>query len=200
MERDKNLDREWIKRRIKVVLEHYGVFDALTEIGVELQDRDTSMQIKCPWHGADDNPSARYYSGPDSRFHCFTCKLHLNGIDILAKSRGIEFMRALSELEHRFNIKVPRQPKIDIGLPTDKNSSYMSEAWADVPRVLTMFELKLIRIRDRVALSDYIKWCRVIDAVRWDLDHNGSQTPDMVSALIKLKDIIDRTVQDHANI
>jgi len=185
-------DQEWVRTRVTAVLDAYSAFEALTENGVELVDKDTDLQIRCPWHGADNKPSGRYYSRPYPHFHCYTCKLHLNGIDVYAKFRGMEFMRALSELERRFSIKIPRRPEVSVGLPMDRSGAYESEAWADVPRVLVMLETKLSRLRDRVALLDYVKWCRVVDAVRWDLDRSGGNgTPDMVAILMKLKSIME---------
>jgi hypothetical protein len=201
---DRTADQEWVKERIKAVSERYDVFDALIECGVELGERDMTTQIQCPLpgHGPDNRPSARYYaadgSGP-AHFYCFKCKINHNGISMMAALRGMEFMRALAELEHRFSIKTPRRPEVSIGVPEDKSGAYESEAWADVPRVLAMLETKLVRLRDKTALLDYVKWCRVIDAVRWDLDHcGGVANPNMVSVLMKLKIIMGRA--GHADI
>lgn len=192
---DKTLDQEWVRERIKAVSERYDAFDALVESGIELAERDFTVQISCPFpeHGPDNTPSARYYAADGSdraHFYCFKCRIRLDGIGLLAKMRGIEFMRALSELERRFGIKVPRRPDVSIGVPTDKGST--SEAWGDVPRVLNHLEKKLSRVRNKASMLEYVKWCRVIDAVRWDLDHNGGKsTPDMVAVLMKLKTVMD---------
>jgi DNA primase len=169
----------------------------MLEAGIELIDKDTELQIRCPWHGPDNTPSARYYAGQDPHFHCFTCKLHMRGIDIFGKLHNLKFMGALSELERRFNIKVPRRPETDIEAPEDRNGQYQSKAWDDIPRVMDMLEAKLLRLRNSVPMTDYIKWCRILDAIRWDLDHNGGQPlPQMSIALSKLRNMMGGVKQD----
>jgi len=203
---DRTTDQEWVQERIKAVSERYDAFDALIESGMELVAKDVTMQIPCPLpgHGPDNRPSARYYAADGSNpshFYCFKCKERLEGIGMMARLRGMEFMRALAELERRFNVKIPRRPDAKIDVPADKSGSYESQAWTDVPRVLIALEAKLLRLRDRVALLDYVKWCRVVDAVRWDLDHcGGIATPDMVLALMKLKSIMDNSGQNNADL
>lgn len=174
----------------------YDAHDALLECGVEMGDKESTVQIPCPLpgHGPDNKPSARYYSASGSgpaHFYCFKCRVNLNGIGLFAKVRGMEFMRALSELERRFGIRVPPKPDVQVNALADRGQ--VSEAWGDVPRMLSHLENKLKRVRNRVSMLEYVKWCRVVDAVRWDLDMNGGiQSPDMVGVLVKLKDIMDK--------
>lgn len=187
---------DWIKRRVKAVLESYSVYDALTENGVELIDQHTDLQIACPFpgHGPDRRPSARYYSGGgrDPVFHCFKCKFHLNSIGIYSKFKNTNFMDALSELERRFSIRVSRKPDApEFKDPVERGADYISSQWQDVPRMLKLLEDKLIRLRNKVPLIDFVKFCRVLDAVSWDFDHTGKSTPEMISALQKLRSKIE---------
>jgi hypothetical protein len=82
-------------------------------------------------------------------------------------------------------------------MPQDRSGAYESKAWSDVPRMLDLLESKLLRLRSSAALLDYIKWCRVLDAVQWDLDHNGGQpTPQMVLILAQLRDAMNKCMQN----
>lgn len=195
-------DQQWVRDRIAAVSERYDAFDALIENGIELEDRVVTMQIQCPLpgHGPDNKPSARFYAADSSgpcHFYCFKCKERLDGIGLLAKLRGMEFMRALSELERRFGVKIARRPDASIEAPVDKSGAYESQAWSDMPRVMEMMEAKLLRMRSHVPLIDYVKWCRLLDAIRWDLDHNGGQPlPQMATALAKLRGVMDKAKQD----
>lgn len=186
--------QEWVARRAKAVLEVYTAFDALTENGIELQDRGEDMQIPCPFHN-DTRPSARYYArgGNDCRFHCFKCKYHLHGIDLFMKFKNLDFITALVELERRFRIKVPRRPEApDIKDPVDRASNYVSDAWADAPRVIKILEARLPKLRGSIPMADYVKFCRVLDSVQWDLDRSeGVTTPDMVQILGVVKRMMD---------
>jgi hypothetical protein len=40
-------------------------------------------------------------------------------------------------------------------------------------------------------MSDYIKFCRLIDSVRYDNDKTHTSTPDMAAALLKAMSMID---------
>jgi hypothetical protein len=101
-------------------------------------------------------------------------------------------MDALTELERRFRIKIPRKPEgPTIVDPVDRGSSYVSDKWHDVPRVLALLEQKLLRIRDKCAMVDYVKFCRVIDAIRYDFDKTEKVTPDMVAVLRRAGSMMD---------
>jgi len=192
---DRQEVKDWIKRRVEAVFKVYTVFQCLTEHGVELVDPATPLQISCNFHGADQKPSARYYPSTSGRdhFHCFTCKLHLNAIDLFARFEGKDFMEALKELERRNKISVPRVPDAaSYAEPLDRGSEYQSEAWADIPRVLNTLESKLIRVRNKVPLSDFVKWCRVMDLILWDFEKSqGKATPEMAKTLSKLRNLMD---------
>jgi len=105
-------------------------------------------------------------------------------------------MQALSDLEQRFGIKIPKRPESpDIKEPADKGAQYQSEAWSDVPRVLVLMEKKLERMRDRIPLIDFVRFCKVVDTIQWDLTHNGNKaTPEMSQALMKLRELMDKSM------
>jgi len=185
--------RKWIDRRVSAIKAVYGTYDCLTENGVELVDENTDLQISCPFH-KDRRPSARYYATASGspHFHCFTCKLHLDSINLYMKFRGVEFMQALSELERRFGISVPRRPESPELQPDEPEP----DRWADVPRMLGLLERKLLRLRDRTSMIDFVKFCRVLDAVGYDLERNGNNpTPSMAIALNRLREMMD-SVED----
>lgn len=176
--------------------ETYSTYDVLVERGVNnVPDPSTPTQISCPFHGPDRKPSARYYPKSGSKHdyvRCYKCRENWDAIGLYAKFKGIRFMDALVELERRFKIRVPRRPEeSEIVEPSDRGAAYVSDKWADIPRVLAILESKLLRIRDRCGMSDYVKFCRVIDAVSWDFDKLGKGTPEMTAALKKVMERMD---------
>ena len=182
--------RDWIRRRVAAVKDVYGAYDCLIENGIDLIDEHTALQIICPFH-SDRSPSARYYaitSDGGSHFHCFTCKLHLDSVNLYAKFHSIKFMQALADLERRFRIDVPRKPESP-EIPDEERD--VTEGWRDVPRMLLLLEKKLLRIRDQTPRVDYVRFCRILDAVKWDLDRRDGQTPQMVDALDRVRDMMD---------
>jgi len=181
--------QEWIVRRVREVESHISMYDILTSNNIDIPEERTDFQISCPLpgHGPDNRPSARYYgSGQRPHFFCFKCKVRLDSINLYAKFRGLRFMDALADLEKRFRIKIPRRPEgPEIVEPSERKSEYVSDKWSDVPRVLAILEKKLISIRDRCGMSDYVKFCRLIDSVQYDYDKTQVSTPEMVSVLMR---------------
>lgn len=189
---------QWIQRRVAAIREVYSAYQCLTERGVELPDESTPFQVSCPFHGADARPSARYYpreGGKHDYLRCFKCRENWDCINLIAKFNGIRFMDALSDLERRFHIKTPKRPEApEIVEPADRDSKYVSDQWKDVPRMLGLLENKLARVRSKSSLSDYIKFCRVLDAVQWDFDKLNKSTPAMAEVLQKLMSRMDEVM------
>lgn len=47
------------------------------------------FQMRCPFHGKDEKPSARIYDAGE-KFHCFGCQRHFDVIDFFAEVAGID--------------------------------------------------------------------------------------------------------------
>ena len=196
---NKTEQQKWIQRRVDAVKTAYTAYDSMVENGYgdNLIGKDTAIQVSCPFHGTDSRPSARYYpiSGHKSDYvRCYFCKENWDSLNLYMKFKNMNFMNVLHVLERRFNIKIPLRPEdTTIKEPEDRSSSnFVSEAWSDVPRVLELLEKKLMRLRNSAPLIDFIKFCRVLDRVSWDYDlAKGNQTDDMVSILLKLKNVMD---------
>lgn len=192
--------QDWIKRRAEAVRQRYTAFTCLHENGhgETLVDEDTAVQMFCPFHGNVNTPAARYYPSSGHRtdyVHCWRCHESWDSVNLFMKFKGLTFMDALRDLERRFGIRVDRRPddSVPIDEPKDRSSSsYVSDAWSDVPRVLEMLDGKLMRLRGSSSLHDFVRFCRVLDAVRYDLDLNkGQQTDAMVDVLGKLRKAMD---------
>ena len=192
--------QEWIERRVESVRQKYTTYQCLIENGFSdvLGDEASAVQISCPLpeHGPDRRPSARYYPSGGRRdydhVHCFKCKASLDAINLYSRLKGQKFMDALSALERRFGIKLPRKPEpLPIAAPINKDANFVSEKWSDIPAVLTLLENKLKRIRDRCSLIDYVKFCRVIDVIQWDYERIRKATPEMATILSRCMQMMD---------
>ena len=195
-ELSKKLLQDWVRRRAAAVREKYSAFDAAIEIGVEgISDDQTPTQIFCPFHHNTSTMAARYYPPSGHRggyIRCYTCKENWDSINIIAKARGKRFMDALQELERRYRIHVPKRPEApEYVEPTERGAAYESDKWADIPRVLDLLEAKLLRLRDQCGMPDYVKFCRVLDAVSYDFDKTAKATPEMSAVLRKLMSRMD---------
>lgn len=191
--------QKWINRRAAAVRSKFTAYDALSEhgFGEAIPDEHTPVQIFCPFHTNVNTPAARYYPSDGSHadyVRCYRCKENWDSLNLYSKFRGLDWYEALKDLERRFQIKLPKRPDgEEIKEPIPKTSSvYESEQWADTARMLVLLEKKLLRTREKASLIDFVKFCRVIDTVKWDYDHNGNvSTPDMASVLKKCHDMMN---------
>ena len=200
MELEQTSLQAWVKLRSNAVRNVYTAFQCLSENGHGelLADDQTAVQMSCPYHGVDATPSARYYprsGGRSDNLRCYKCRENWDSINLYMKFKGLRFMDALQDLERRFRIKIPRRPEGPVIVePVDRSSQYTSDKWQDIPRVISMLEAKLLRIREKCGLTDYIKFCRVIDAISYDYDKSLKVNPGMVTGLQKLIIMMDDVV------
>lgn len=188
---EKTALQEWIRQRVDTVQNRYTTYDALVEFGVELVDSYTDIQISCiyPQHGVDAKPSSRFYGGPgsESRFWCYKCKKMARGVDIYAQFKNLSFMESLARLENRFSIQPPKLSGESFDTPKEKTRT--------IPQKLKFLEEKLIRQRDKIPLTDLVKYFRVLDAVRWDFDKEGKVEVSMHEILEIVDQRVNKTLE-----
>jgi len=114
----RQLWREWIRQRIENIHDQLNVYDVLRKVGVDLRQSgaDEEEQFSCPFHGADNKPSARVYpSEGQNKSHawCYVCQERWDAISVWQKAYGGgegSFTRALLEIEQAFGIEAPVMP------------------------------------------------------------------------------------------
>jgi CHC2 zinc finger len=166
---------EWLQQRVEVIHQRITAHDILRHGGVELRT-DGEEQFSCPFHGADNTPSARVYpEGARSRSHawCFVCQERWDVIALWKKfNPGADdktFSRVVKELEQAFNITTPEMP----------TEATLSAKHVDVSLVSfdALYEAAEGRLRGaREAyqhlddLTGYLSAGQVIDKVRHQVD------------------------------
>lgn len=106
---------EWLQRRVETINQKVTAHDVLRRGGVVLQS-EGEEQFSCPFHGADNKPSARVYpENARGRSHawCFVCQERWDVISLWKKfnpAEGKTFSRVLREIEQAFGIVTPEMP------------------------------------------------------------------------------------------
>jgi hypothetical protein len=111
--------KAWYSMRVRAVHDKITVHDILRRNGVTFRHANTDReeQVSCPFHGKDENPSARVYpTTPRSPSHvwCFVCRERWDVITLWKKysdGEGKSFHRLLSELEKLYGIPTPPVPE-----------------------------------------------------------------------------------------
>lgn len=135
------------KERVSRASKFLSTFDALVRAGVEIPDEETSYQVKCPFHGADNRPSARYYASSDgnsAHFYCFKCRLRLTGPEILAKVEGKSLESVLRSIEIKHNLPLEKPIEIEV-------------KEVDLTKLIDYCESKIKRCRKRMSLESFLE-------------------------------------------
>jgi len=75
--------------------------------------RAEEAQLRCPFHGDDRKPSARYYRETQSMF-CWVCKKRWDLIEFIVDRENASFMQALKLLVKKYNVdtsSIPDSPE-----------------------------------------------------------------------------------------
>lgn len=141
------------KDRIFRASRYHSTFEALSKAGVEIPDPDTSYQIKCPFHGTDNRPSARYYAsseGNASHFYCFKCRFRLMGPEITAKHENRSLESLLRSIEIKYN------------LPLDVKEEEESTK-VDLTKLAEYCEAKLKRCRKKMSFEAFLECMELLE-------------------------------------
>lgn len=175
MDRDDPLYKEWFRSRVNTARSVYSAYRVLEENSSEeeLPDESSSFQRKCDFHGPDNKPSSRYYpreGRKHDRVICFKCKETWDSVALFGKFNGKSYSEALRIIEKRFHIKVSDKPEPVFSTLHKLPDDYISSAWNDVPRVLSMYEKKIINQKNSMSLIDYCSLMSSIDGIIFDIN------------------------------
>lgn len=157
------LQKERFLKRIENIKEHVPLARVIVDLGVVHADivLGGEFQLKCPFHGKDNKPSAHVYS--DGLFHCFTCKRHYNVIHFVSNYKGMSFTDACKWIEVSYSV-----PKIEQVYDNKRNELYDKlknetkmgvEKQSDFPfeEKFKQLELKIIKNKRVLGLETYAK-------------------------------------------
>jgi len=134
------------------------------------------VQYRCPFHGRDNKPSARFYRSTNSS-HCFKCRKTWNPVSFVMDKENFHFVQAVSYLINRYNIDTSSiQDDPDLKLPTTKPISEL-----DV-KMLTIRN-NIREQRGRVPLERYQALCFAYYMISFKL----SQKLDIIKDVEKLE-------------
>ncbi len=165
---------EWLQRRVETINQKVSAHDVLRHGGVSLMT-EGEEQFSCPFHGADNKPSARVYpEDARSRSHawCFVCQERWDVIALWKKfnpADGKTFSRVLREIEQAFGITAPEMPS---GASVRESTSDASlEAFDALYRAA---ESRLLGSREAYRhlddMAGYLSAGQVLDKVRHHVD------------------------------
>lgn len=137
------------------VMEDYHVQFAFNPHAID------EVQFKCPFHGKDNKPSARFYKSTQSAY-CWVCMKRWDIIDFIMERENVSFIRALQFLINKYKIDVS-------GIPDEPEFKTNGHAVSDTGYRLISVKNKIRELRGSLPLEKYKFLCAAYYMITFSL-------------------------------
>ena len=140
------------------------------------------VQFRCPFHGKDNKPSARFYRQTQSAF-CWVCRKRWDVIDFVMEMENMTFIRAILHLIKKYNIdtsSIPDTPKLDI----KKNSQL-----TDMNIRIKCLKNRIKDLKGKVFFEKYNKFMSVYNMILFKENKKEDISQEISKLEIKLNKI-----------
>ncbi len=183
--------QEWFRSRIDQVHQRLSAHDVLRMLGVPIRQSgsDNEEQIRCPFHGKDNSPSARVYPATGdkpSSVWCFVCNERWDVFALWKNLKGLDdckFPQILKSIENYLGLQAPSAPEggasLQLNLVDDSSVSLLDR----VKKLWNVADSNLRELRDTVSMEPYLKVSMVLDRIRYDINHDRAKPEIFLAAL-----------------
>lgn len=140
--------------------------------------KSDEVQFRCPFHGKDNKPSARYYRRTQSAF-CWVCHKKFDVIAFIMEKVGLSYGGALRHLIQRYKISISDIPD---GPDIRYNETVKSSDIPEVKRVIANINMKLQELKYKISFEKYNALCAVYNNLTFKVSEN-KDVSDMVKKL-----------------
>ena len=162
-----------------LIVEKLDFATVMEEYNVEFKHSPhiaSEVQLKCPFHGADNKPSARLYNTTKSCF-CWVCRKSWDVVSFIQEKEGMYYKQVLNFIPNRYHIDVssiPDSPTIEL------KEKVIEEKNVDFKHIRT----NIIELRQKISFEKYKALCAVYCMTKL-MDSKGV---DVSLSLTKIKD------------
>lgn len=164
------LMRAWLAARKENIHQRVRAADVLSRHGVSLKYHgDREEQFSCPFHGADNKPSVKYFieeNGEPSHVWCFVCQERWDCIALWKRFTGTsKYSTVLAEIERAFALTVPES-----GLPRGGGHRAVDPELEQANDYLEQCERLLRLERERIEMPVHLKLGSILDQLRFAIE------------------------------
>lgn len=168
-----------LKKLKELVLKEIDLSQVMLDYDVQFiysPTHATEAQLRCPFHGKDVKPSARYYRETQSMY-CWVCKKRWNAITFIKDIEGLNYAQAINLLIKKYKIDVssiPDDPEFNIpdAIEVKKN---------DITIVYLKKRIK--ELKGKIPFEKYRAFCTAFYMITF----NSSLGADVSESLSKLE-------------
>lgn len=179
--------REWVRVRVRQILDRVGPEDVLGRYGVRLRHNGLrAEQFSCPFHGTDNKPSTRIYPSTDGKpggAWCFVCKERWDAIALFRKFEQLEgsFTLVLTRMEQAFGLQTPEMPREAFG--TNAQEGPIS---VELEQLFGACEKRLIGAKLKFNLEGYLRVGSILDRLRFQVEHGHKTQREAREVLVQV--------------
>ena len=150
-----------LKDRVDNIKAYVKVLDLIKDYGLmPYESAGIEFQMKCPFHGKDNKPSAHVYDA-GATFKCFTCHRYYDVVRFFMEKEGVDFKNAMYLLEKRYNI--PKLQNQDLRVLKDEHEK-KQQITAEM--LCGAIEKQLLQNKFKYGLEKYAKLFYILDTAR----------------------------------
>lgn len=150
-----------------LIVENLNFATVMEEYGVEFKHSPhiaAEVQMKCPFHGSDNKPSARLYNTTRSCF-CWVCRKSWDVVSFIQEKEGLFYKQTLSYIANRYHI--------DLSSISDTPTIELKRVVVDEKNVdFKHIRTNIIALRKKIVFEKYRALCAVYTIARY-MDSKG---------------------------
>ena len=142
------------------ILEHVDLAEVMLEYDVSFvfhPGNADEVQYRCPFHGKDNKPSARYYRHTQTCY-CWYCKKSWNVIEFIKEKEVLNYYQALKYIPTKYKLdlsSIPDEPEF----VEEKKEKEKVPVLSETDIRMTCVHKALLRMRGKLVFDKYIILC-----------------------------------------
>lgn len=161
--------------------------DLLKDYGVEFMyspDKAEEVQYRCPIHGRDNKPSARFYRSTQTCY-CWFCQKKWDAISFVRDKENLSYTHAMMFLVHKYKIDTSVIPDtLDIEEPKKEIDPEESKIQENI--ALSSIRGKIKEFRGKISLEKYKILCRAYFMILYEKSKGNNVLNNLKKFELKL--------------
>jgi len=178
-----------LKRVKDLIIATIDMASVMKQYGIQFTfdpQKAVEVQFRCPFHGADKKPSARYYR-PTQSAYCWKCHKSWDVISFVMDKEGFSFVDAIRYIVNRYNVNISSIPDD----PDIREKKQPKPAESSV--TLLAIERKLQELRGKLIFEKYRAFCTAVIMARFAVSQ-GTNSVDMIK---KIESKLEKIYQEN---
>lgn len=145
----------------ELILEKVPLSEVLKDYNVEFMydpDLADEVQFKCPIHGKDNKPSARFYKSTQSCY-CWVCHKRWDTIGFIEDKENLNFIGAIKYILDKYKLDTSGLPDIDLKPSRPKTPDDMEMQKMQENSFVISLRAKIRQHKGKIPLEKYVVLC-----------------------------------------